>query len=116
MRRPYAFEEDVGQGRKDEPRDKWKDGTRIHVVAGLSLLDARRALDDATFDPERAQLMRLPSKEELGALQAKQKPRPLPRPGRAPRSSSSGGFQLGLLLMLLLALALQLIQLKFAVW
>jgi hypothetical protein len=75
------------------PHDPWKEGARIQIVSGVSVLEAKRivrTLDDQQFDGERAQMVNLPSREMLERFRAEQEKitrnmRAPPRPARLTR-------------------------------
>jgi len=83
----YPQEGTVSQRRTKDP---WKDGSRIHIVSGVSVLEAKRivrTLDDTGFDPERAQLVHLPSKEMIDRQrEERNKQREIPTPNMRTRA------------------------------
>jgi hypothetical protein len=107
--------------------DPWKDGSRVHIVSGVSVLEAKRivqTLGDTTFDPERAQLVRTLPKTLVDRYRTDherappERPPPLPRakaprapPPPPPRGGSSGLERAVMYIVLLGMLGLQLAQL-----
>jgi hypothetical protein len=75
------------------PPDPWKEGARIQIVSGVSVLEAKkivRTLDDP-FDGERGQMVRIPSRGTVERYRAEQEKmtrtmRAPPRPARATRA------------------------------
>lgn len=127
MRAPRVLDEQK-EPTVDErrPNDPWKDGSRVHIVSGVSVLEAKRivrTLDDAAFDSERAQLVQ-PLSKAMIERQRGQRVRTMelvrPPPVRAkltrappppPPHAGSSAFERTLMLLFLLALlGLQLAQ------
>ncbi len=123
MRSPRALADPEDRTIPDEPRDPWRNRTTVHLAAGLSVPAAKRIvqgrLDDATFDPERATLMRLPSRRLIDSLtpasgqrstRVKRRPRSTAAPRAQPRCLASVQQAL-VVLVLLVTLGLELMRL-----
>src|SRR5262245_27939175 len=77
-----------------ERNDPWKEGARIQIVSGVSVLEAKKivkTLADPSFDGERSQMVRPVSKETLERHRAElekgtRNMRSPPRPARLQRA------------------------------